>query len=535
MTTATTLSRGQKVAADVSALLRARNPLIWIVTKEEARVEGFIAEAALSAKYLTKTWDIAAGVTGLDGKRDTRFSDPDPASTLGTIRSIADKADAASSGTDRTVWIMRDLPVWLSGPGAALNLRTLRNLVRYLPGVPRERAQAIVILSPNGDVPPELTNHATVIDWPLPDRSEIAAVLDAAIDALPNEVKAGAAPNGTREAAIDAAVGLSGEEAAACFARSLVTTRKIDPALIASEKKRVIAREKVLEWVEPVSCGLTAVGGLENLKDWVLARKTAYSAEARAYGLPLPRGVFIFGVSGCGKTLTAKATSAAWEVPLLRMDLGALKGKFVGESEANLRKALRVIEAIGRCVVWIDEIEQAMQGATSGSSDGGVSADALGTILTWMQEHKSGAFVIATANEVESLPPELMRKGRFDDIFFVDLPTEIERRSVINAALRANGRGDVTIDDVAIAAKTNGFTGAEIAALVPDALYAAFADKAREITTTDILNAAETVVPLSKTAAEKIDRLRKWSETRARKATRQVEAKSGPSVRTLDL
>jgi len=527
----------------MSALFRARNSLIWIVTREEARVEGFIAEAAKSAKYATFAWDIAQGVTGLDNARDSRFSDPDPASTLNTIRALADKA-----GTARGVWIMRDLPVWLNGPGAALNLRTLRNLVRHLPGVPRERAQAIVILSPNGDVPPELANHATVIDWPLPDRSEIAAILDAAVDSLPEfetgkdgkpdtskPLRALAAPNGTRELAIDAAVGLSGEEAAACIAKSLVTLRKIDPAQIASEKKRVIAREKVLEWVEPVAGGLAAVGGLDNVKDWLGARKSAYSSAARAYGLPLPRGLFVFGVSGCGKTLLAKATSTFFECPLLRMDMGALKGKFVGESEGNLRKAIRVIEAIGRCVVWIDEIEKAMQGATSGSADGGVSADALGTILTWMQEHQGGAFVIATANEVENLPPELLRKGRFDEMFFVDLPTEIERRSVLNAALRANGRGDVTIDDTAVAAKTEGFTGAEIAALVPDALYAGFADKAREITTADLLEAATTVVPLSKTASEKIERLRKWSAGRSRPATRQVETKTGPAVRSLDL
>ena len=544
MTATPNLSRGQKVGADVSALLRARNPLIWIVTKEEARVEGFIAEAAKSANYVTNAWDIAAGVTALDGKKDARFQDADPAATLNMIRTLADK-----NGTERGVWIMRDLPVWLQGPGAALNLRTLRNLVRYLPGVPRDRAQAIVILSPDGNVPAELTNHATVIDWPLPDRSEIAAIIDVAVDALPEfengkdkkpdtskPLRALAMNKDSRELAIDAAMGLSGEEAAACIARSLVTTRKIDPSLIATEKKRVIAREKVLEWIEPIKGGLGAVGGLDNVKEWLAVRKGAYSPEARAYGLPMPRGLFVFGVSGCGKTLLAKATSTFFDVPLLRMDLGALKGKFVGESEGNIRKAIRVIEAIGRCVVWIDEIEKAMQGATSGSADGGVSADALGTILTWMQEHQGGAFVIATANEVENLPPELLRKGRFDEMFFVDIPTEIERRSVLNAALRANGRGDVTIDDIAVAAKTDGFTGAEIAALVPDALYAAFADKAREITTGDLLAAAETVVPLSKTAEEKIARLRKWSETRARKATRQVVTKdTGPAVRSLDL
>jgi SpoVK/Ycf46/Vps4 family AAA+-type ATPase len=338
-----------------------------------------------------------------------------------------------------------------------------------------------------------------------------------------------------REAAIDAAVGLSGEEAAACYARSLVTTKKIDPAMIASEKKRVIAREKVLEWYDPLPDGLEAVGGLENLKAWLVTRKNAYSVAAREYGLPFPKGAFIFGVSGCGKSLLAKATATAWGVPLLRLDLGALKGKFVGESEGNLRKALRVIEAIGRCVVWLDEIEKALQGATSASADGGVSADALGTVLTWMQERQGGAFVIATANEVENLPPELLRKGRFDEMWFVDLPTEIERHSVLSAALRANGRGDVKIDTGAVGRATDNFTGAEIAALVPDALYAAFADEAREITTADLIAAAKTVVPLAETAKEKVKKLRDWSQGRARPATRQTETKSSPSVRSLDL
>jgi hypothetical protein len=533
MTETKTLSRGQKVAADVSALLRARNPLIWIVTREEARVEGFIVEAAKASKYTTQTWDVAQGVMQIDGRsKDSRFQDPDPGSTLNMIRTLADK-----TGTDRGVWIMRDLPVWLQGPGAAMVLRTLRNLVRHLPGVPRDRAQAIIILSPNGDVPPELTNHATVIDWPLPDRSEIAAVLDAALDSLPAEVRKDACSAEDRETAIDAAVGMSGEEAASCYGRSLVTTRKIDPVLIVSEKKRIIAREKVLEWYDPIPGGLDAVGGLDNLKDWLVKRKQSYSTEARAYGLPLPKGIFVGGVSGCGKSLLSKAVATDFEVPLLRMDLGALKGKFVGESEGNLRKALKVIEAIGRCVVWLDEVEKSLQGATSGSADGGVSSDALGTILTWMQERQGGAFVIATANEVESLPPEFLRKGRFDDTFFVDLPTEVERQSVLRAALRANGRGKVKIDLAAVAAKTEGFTGSEIAALVPDALYIAFADKAREITTDDLLTVAKDVVPLSTTAAEKVLKLRKWFEGRARPATRQTEVVKvgGAQKRDLDL
>jgi AAA+ superfamily predicted ATPase len=543
--TATTLPRGQKVAAEISALLRARNPLIWIVTREEARVEGYIAEAAKATKYETYTWDIAQGVMQLDGKnKDKRFQDPDPASTLNMVRTLADK-----EGTARTVWIMRDLPVWLNGPGAAPTLRTLRNLVRHLPGVPREQAQAIIILSPNGDVPPELTNHVTVIEWPLPDRSEIALILDAAIAPLPEfemgkdgkpdtskPFRALAVTKESYEAAIDAAVGLSGEEAAACYALSLITSRKIDPSLINGEKKRVIARDRVIEWFDPLPDGLDAVGGLENLKAWLLKRKQAYTPEAREDNVPMPLGVFIVGITGCGKSLMAKATATAYGVPLLRVDLGALKGKFVGESEGNLRKVFRLIEAIGRCVVWFDEIEKSLQGATSGSADGGVASDQLGAILTWMQERKNQAFIIMTANDVSALPPEFIRKGRFDEMFFVDLPNPEERVAVLKAALRAHGRQAIKINYKAVSDATDTLTGAEIAALVPDAIFTAFADKRRPITTEDLLAARVDIVPIAKTASAKIEALRTWAitEGRARPATKQVKVETGPAVRNLD-
>jgi len=433
---------------------------------------------------------------------------------------------------------MRDLPVWLVGPSGAATCRALRNLARTLPGVKRENAQAIIVLTPSGDVPPELAGHATVIEWPLPDRDEIAAILDAAIAPLPEDIKANAAPNGTRDAAIDAAVGLSGLEASACYAKSLVTTRTIDPKAVAAEKKRVVARERVLEWFDPLPGGLDAVGGLDNLKGWLKTRASAYTPQARAYGLPAPKGAMLVGVPGCGKSLTPKATATAWGVPLVRMDLGGLKSKFVGESEANIRKAFSVIEAIGRCVVWLDEIEKALGGATGGAADGGVSTDALGAILNWMQERAGEAFVIATANDVSNLPPELLRKGRFDEVWFVDLPNRQERGQIISAALRAHGRGAVDVYYGDVADKTEGFTGAEIAALVPDALYAAFNDGAREIETDDILDAARSVVPLSKTAAEKIKALRDWASTRARPATATTKpeaARSTTEGRVLDL
>lgn len=514
-------TKSQEIAADLAALLRARNPIIWIVSKEEARVERYLVEAAASAGYVARTWDVAQGPREIDGKQIS-YGDGDPTGMLGAIDTCARGGGGfEQSKPQRNVWIMRDLPPWLGGPAGAATLRMLRNLARFLPTTARDRAQAIVVLSPSGDVPPELANHATVIEWPMPDRAEIAAILDATMEPYRNSDKVEPL-NGNRESAIDAAVGLSGEEAAACYAKSVVQLLRIDPAAVAQEKKRVIARERVLEWFDPLPGGLDAVGGLEHLKEWLVARKTAYSPEARAYGLPAPRGVFLAGVSGCGKSLTAKAISTAWGVPLLRVDLGALKSKFVGESEANLRKAFRVIEAIGRCVVWFDEIEKALGGATQGAADGGVSSDALGALLTWMQERKGDSFLFATANEIKDLPPEFLRKGRWDELFFVDLPNRDERFEIIGAALRANGRPSTVLNEEEfsdVADATDGFTGAEIAALVPDALYLSFADGAREIKGVDLLKAAKTVVPLSQTASEKIKALREWAKDRARPAT----------------
>jgi len=520
-----TTSAGSRAAADIAALLRARNPLIWITTREEARTERLLLEAAQSAQYEPRCWDCANGITDYAGApQEAGAQATDPAQVIGIIR----------DSRKRQVWILRDLPPWLRDP--TVN-RALRSLVRGLTLAPRDEARAVILLTPSTDVPPELAGHAVIVDWPLPDRAEIAQILDAAIAALPDDIRETAAANGAREAAIDAAVGLSAEEAQSCYARSLVTTRRIDPATVAGEKKRVIAREKVLEWVDPLPGGLDAVGGLESLKQWLDTRRAAFGPRARAYGLPAPKGALLVGVPGCGKSLTAKAIAAAWSMPLLRLDMGALKSKWVGESEANIRKALKVAETVAPCVLWLDEIEKAMAGATQGAADGGTSADALGAVLSWMQDRAGAVFLVATSNDVSALPPELLRKGRFDEIFFVDLPDRAERCAIVRAALRQHARQDEAvypIDIQAIADATPEFTGAELASLVPDALYAAFADGERAITTADLAAAASTTVPLARTAAEKIDKLRAWAKGRARPAS--VTAVKAPSAaRTLDI
>lgn len=523
------MTKSQTEANNLTAHFRARSKFIWIVSSEEARVEQYIFEAAAAAKYVARSWDFAQGVTDISGQPE-QIGDADPTAMLAAIR----ERGKAESNKERDVWIMRDLPPLLQGPLGIPLIRQIRNFCRYVE--PRDTAQVIVVLSPNGDVPPELANHVTVINWPLPDRDEIADLVDALIEeyGLTDVLK-----NGQRDAAIDAAIGLTGEEAQACYARSLVTLKTIDAGLVAKEKKRVIAREKILEWFDPLPEGLDAVGGLENLKVWLKGRAAAYTAKARAYGLPRPKGTMLVGISGCGKSMTAKAIATAWNCPLIRVDLGALKSKFVGESEANLRKAFAIIEALGFCVVWFDEVEKALQGATSGSADGGVAADAMGAVLTWMQERKSDAFVIMTANDISALPPEFLRKGRFDELWWIDLPNARERIEVLSSALRANGRKsdpeNCPVDVAEVAAECAGFTGSEIAAIVPDALYLAFAED-REITTEDLMQAAKTVVPLSKTAEAKIRDMREKAAGRFRFASRQEEVTTTRKVvRALDI
>lgn len=511
-------TRSARVNSDITALLRARHTLLWITSREEMRVERALIAAAGDAKYQVRFWDCATGITDSEGKPVENAQDPTAA--LAYIRERA----------ERCVYVMRDLHKWFD----PIVLRNLRSLARAFQVVPPTQARAIVLLTPSSDVPPELAGHSTVIDYPLPDRAEIAAILDDVISALPEDLRANAASNGVRDAAIDAAVGLSAEEAANCYARSLVTSRRVDPALVSSEKRRVIAREKVLTWHDPDPRGLDAIGGLDLLKDWLRARRAAFGAKARAFGLPAPKGAMLIGISGCGKSLTAKAVAAAWQMPLLRLDMGALRSKYVGDSEANIRKALQVAEAVSPCILWLDEIEKALAGSTGQQGDGGVAADALGAVLSWMQERQGSVFVIATANDVRALPPELLRKGRFDELFWIDLPTSQERIAIVKATLSQYSRADAEINTAEIARVTQGFTGAELAALVPDALFAAFADGERQITTADLVAAAATVAPLSKTAAEKIEGLRTWAKGRARPAS-AAETTTTQGARALDL
>jgi SpoVK/Ycf46/Vps4 family AAA+-type ATPase len=267
---------------------------------------------------------------------------------------------------------------------------------------------------------------------------------------------------------------------------------------------------------------MNQVGGLENLKSWVRKRKRAFTEEALKFGLRAPRGILLVGPAGCGKSLTAKAVSGELHLPLLRLDMGKMFGSLVGQSEANMRQAIHIAETIAPCILWIDEIEKGLAGSNAGSLDSGVGARVLGTILTWMQEKKTPVFVYATANDVTGLPPELLRKGRFDEIFSVSLPNRRERADILRIHLTNRGRGGligngkIDINDIA-AGTSEGFTGAEIEAAIDEAMYAAF-DANKDLNSFDLKEAFGNTQPLSKTMAEKLEAIKRWCESRTRPA-----------------
>ncbi|NQT51266.1 AAA family ATPase, partial [bacterium] len=265
--------------------------------------------------------------------------------------------------------------------------------------------------------------------------------------------------------------------------------------------------------------GMSAVGGLDLLKTWLRKRARAFSDEAQRYGLPRPKGVLVLGVQGCGKSLTAKALANFWNLPLLRFDVSRIFDRFIGSSEMNMRHALQTAESIAPAILWVDEIEKAFSGVqSSGVTDAGTTSRVFGTFITWLQETPAAVFTIATANSIESLPPELLRKGRFDEIFFVDLPAEPERRDILNIHLRKRNRDPGDFDVPRLAAKAEGFSGAEIEQAVVEALYNAF-DEERELDARDILRSLADGVPLSRTMREDIGRLRSWALDRTRPAS----------------
>ena len=504
----------------LAQLLKARFPLLYIESYEEQRVIAEVAAVARDAAAIRTprsvwTWSAIQGLVEPDGTR--RQGTTDPAAAL----------DAAVRVDEPSVLIFRDLhPAHGDGdrPGNPAIVRRLRELaVAFKTGpVPR----TLILVSPVLHIPAELAKDVTVVDFPLPTEAEIRALLDQMIaaNAASGRLRIDLDTLG-RERLAKAALGLTLHEAENAFARAMVNDATLDErdiAVVLEEKRQAVRRSGHMEFIDE-RVQLTDIGGLENLKRWLAKRNGSWLAKAAAYGLPAPRGVLITGMPGCGKSLTAKAVAAAWGLPLLRFDIGRVFAGLVGSSEQNMRAALRTAEATSPCVLWIDEIEK---GFATGSGDSGTSARVFGSFLTWMQEKKAPVFVIATANNIESLPAELLRKGRFDEVFFVDLPTRAERMAIwsvhINRRLRnPAAAGELVVDHDLLTELTTlseGYSGAEIEQAVIAGLFDAYAER-RPLRRDDLVRALVNMVPLSVTQAERIKAIREWANTRAVAAT----------------
>lgn len=483
-------------------LIQARYPIVYVVSHEEPRVLATLNEVAKDRKMQLSTWSIASGLAGLTA--DTSGKDKDP---MGVLEIIRDKSQDLEK---RSLYVLQDFHPYIDKAPITRQLRELAELAR-------SRVMTIVITAPVQVIPVELQKSIYVMDWDLPGQAEIEEVALAIQTQLPEKL------NKEEMAAITrAAAGLTLGEVENVFARSAVTHSRLDAKEVADEKQQLIRKSGMLEFIHTDGDLKSDVGGHYVLKEWCNKRGNAFSDKARAYGLPLPKGVLFVGPPGSGKSLISKSVGNAWNMPTLRLDMGKVYGGLVGSSEENIRNVIKIAEACAPCVLWIDEIEKGMSGAASGgASDGGTSSRVFGSFITWMQEKTSPVFVVATANDVTQLPPELLRKGRFDEMFFCDLPNQREREDIFRIHLIKKDRKPKGFNVDILAAATEGFTGAEIEEAIVSGMFDAF-DRGDEVQTDDIKSAIAVTTPLSATAADKIDKLRDWAKTRCR-STRDVQ------------
>lgn len=507
----------QKATAQIDRLIRARYPVVYIVSHEERRVEAAVRDIAESQGKPLFTWTASRGVRDQNGEpitdqygQEIGLQNPLPA--LEWVSKYGVTGDNLVG--DAGLFLIKDLHPFFQDP---VTVRMIRDLAGDLVSTPR----TVILLSPVLDIPQDCEKDVAVLDYPLPDTDELAVILEDSMESLPASVPVNLNGDGSKERVVKALRGLTAFEAESVLAMAVIATGKLDDSAveyILNEKQQIVRKGGALEYY-PANESYDDVGGLDLLKSYARQREHAFTDAAREYGVEPPRGVLMVGVPGCGKSLTAKAI-AGGRRPLLRMDVGALMGSLVGQSEANLRSALKIAEAVSPAVLWIDEIEKGL-GGMGGEMDGGSSKRMFQTLLTWMQEHNSGVYVVATANDVSALPPELLR--RFDDIFFVDLPDKAARKEIWRIHLQKRGRRADTFDLERLASESDGLTGSEIEEATKAALFQGFSE-GREIATDDLLAAMGAKVPLSTTMAEKLSVIREWAGHRARPASATAKA-----------
>ncbi len=495
-----TINRKENLRDKIINYIRAGYPGLYIVSAEEQRIEAEIKAISDQLKYNLVFWSCVDGLVDVSKTATTAANDPLEA--LIAIQSMQEK----------TIILLKDFHLFLADPNPIL-IRQIKDVLQQA----KTKSKTLIVLGCRLSLPPELERELTVIDYALPDKDQLKPVLEgimesAGIKKIPHE---------TQVKLLEAACGLTTIEAENAFALSVAQSSVLDPMIVTSEKAQAVKKNGILEIVETTET-LDSIGGLDVLKDWLIKRKNAFSERAVEYGLPSPRGLLIIGIPGTGKSLTAKATAQVFGIPLLKLDAGRIFAGLVGQSESNLRSVIQTAEAVAPCCLWIDEVEKGFSGSkSSGSTDGGTSSRVFGSFISWMQEKKAPVFVVATANDVSQLPPEMLRKGRFDELFFVDLPNQAERESILSIQIAKYGRDPKDFDLVQLSRATEGLTGSEIEQVFIEALYMAF-DADQEPTDLTIAQVLTEFVPLSKLMAEQITGLRNWAKGRARLATSPV-------------
>ena len=491
---------------ELELMLAARFPLIYVVSAEEEPAEEELLNVAKSRKSQIYFWDFARGWSD---------NNADKGQPMGALTRIA-----KSPKDQPTIFVLKDLGCLIApgsnnqiNPGQLPLVREIKNLAREMS---RDR-RCLVILSDQLRLPTELREETTIVDFDLPSIEEISLLVN---NLVGKKLKLSGE---SLEQLLKACQGLTRCRIARVLAKCLARSGKVDESAIGvviEEKRQTIRETGILEFI-PVQTGLDSVGGLENLKAWVKLRSHSFTDAARDYGLPSPKGVLLAGIQGTGKSLSAKTIAAEWKLPLLRLDVGRLFGGIVGESESRVRQVIKLAEAISPVVLFIDEIEKSFSNNQS-DGDSGTSRRVFATLLTWLAEKTSPVFVVATANNVELLPAELIRKGRLDELFWLSLPTEVERQQIFKVhlnRLRPNNQFNLEL----LAARSQEFSGAEIEQVIYDAMQFGFSQN-REFTTDDILGAIADCIPLAKIASHQIEALKDWASRSGAKSASLVDS-----------
>lgn len=489
------------IESELELMVQARYALFLATGPEEEPIEKTILAIAGSRNAQVFFWDMARGWSDRDTDKGN------PMAALGRV--------VKASKDQPAIFVLKDIPLLIAPAGSGQISPNQLPIVRELKNLAKDLAtdkRCVILMGATAAVPLELREEITLLNFGLPTPAEISDLLNSLVP--PKKLKFKAADG--REQLIKACQGLSRIRLQRVFAKALVSPGRVNESTIAvilEEKRSAIGETGILEFIPAVpGRNLETVGGLENLKQWVTVRSQSFSDRAREYGLPNPKGVLLAGIQGTGKSLVAKTIANEWHLPLLRLDVGRVFGGIVGESESRIREVIRLAEAIAPCCLWIDEIDKAFGNITSSSDgDSGTSRRVFGSLITWMQEKTAPVFIVATANNVELLPAELIRKGRLDELFFIHLPTQVERTEIYRVhltRLRCDRVEDFDMGMLAAASKK--FSGAEIEQAIYDGMQFGFSQN-REFTQADILTAIHSLVPLAQVSEAQISNLRSWA------------------------